>query len=166
MIKGGCLWHWCNALTFHTNNKFINLHLFYEFLPIFTAKQIQGTLLLKELGKGCLIHFVNVTLICMSLFTKELNFNKELISRGPIKPTSHQTNISPKHFFSNNINELWKTVRQTAVLSTLPYNIGDFRFWTVSHRLHIRVWNLLDNHQFASLPFYILILVDSTFWQY
>ena len=46
-----------------------------------------------------------------------------------------------------------------AVLSTLPDNPGDSRFWTVSPGLQIRVWNLPDNH--PSFPF----LVDSTFWQ-
>ena len=47
-----------------------------------------------------------------------------------------------------------------AVLSTLPDNPGDSRFWTVSPGLQIRVWNLPDNH--PSFPF----LVDSTFWQW
>ena len=31
------------------------------------------------------------------------------------------------------------------VLSTLPDNLGDSRFWTVSRSLQIRVWNLPDN---------------------
>ena len=44
------------------------------------------------------------------------------------------------------------------VLSTLLGNAGDFRFWTVSPGLQIRVWNLPNNHQ--SLPF----LVDATLW--
>ena len=70
-----------------------------SFFPFLLQKKIQGTPPLKELCKGCLIHFVNVAIICMSLFTKELNFNKEIFSRGPKKPTSHQTSISPKHFF-------------------------------------------------------------------
>ena len=47
-----------------------------------------------------------------------------------------------------------------SVLSTLPDNPGDSRFWTVSPRLQIRVWNLPDNCQ--SLPF----LVDLTLWQW
>ena len=42
-----------------------------------------------------------------------------------------------------------------AGLSTLPDNLGDSRFWTVSPGLQIRVWNLPDNRQ--NLPF----LVDS-----
>ena len=47
----------------------------------------------------------------------------------------------------------WET---GAGLSTLPDNPGDSRFWTISPRLQIRVWNLPDNRR--SLPF----LVDST----
>ena len=47
-----------------------------------------------------------------------------------------------------------------SVMSTLPDNPGDSRFWTVSPSLQIRVWNLPDNHQ--SLPF----LVDLTLWQW
>ena len=35
--------------------------------------------------------------------------------------------------------------------SSLPDNLGDSRFWTISPGLQIRVWNLLDNRQ--SLPF-------------
>ena len=33
------------------------------------------------------------------------------------------------------------------VLSTLPDNPGDSRFWTVSPGLQIKVWNLLDNRR-------------------
>ena len=141
MIKGGCLWHWCNALTFHTNNTFINLHVFNEFLPIFTAKQIQGTPLLKELCKGCLIHFVNVTLICMSLFTKELNFNKEIISRGPIKPTSHQTNISPKHFFQTTSMNFEKLLgkQQCCQLSRIIWETSDFGLYLTISRLEYEI---------------------------
>ena len=47
-----------------------------------------------------------------------------------------------------------------SVMSTLPDNPGDSRFWTVSPALQIRVWNLPDNRQ--SLPF----LVDLTLWQW
>ena len=39
------------------------------------------------------------------------------------------------------------------VLSTLLFNPGDSRFWTVSPGLQIRVWNLPDNRQ--SLQFFI-----------
>ena len=35
----------------------------------------------------------------------------------------------------------------TAVLSTLPDNPGDSKFWTVSPGLQIRVWYLPDNRQ-------------------
>ena len=45
-----------------------------------------------------------------------------------------------------------------SVLSTLPDNVGDSRFWTVSPSLQIRVWNLPDNH------WSLLFLVDSTLW--
>ena len=37
------------------------------------------------------------------------------------------------------------------VLSTLPHNLGDPRFWTVSPGLQIRVWNLPDINR--RLPF-------------
>ena len=33
------------------------------------------------------------------------------------------------------------------VLSTLPDNPGDSRFWTISRSLQIRVWNLPDNRR-------------------
>ena len=46
------------------------------------------------------------------------------------------------------------------MLSTLPNNPGDSRFWTVSPGLQIRVWNLPDNCQS------LLFLVDSTFCQW
>jgi len=46
-----------------------------------------------------------------------------------------------------------------SVLSTLPDNPGDTRFWTVSPSLQIRVWNRLDNRRI--LPF----LAESTFLQ-
>ena len=65
--------------------------------------------------------------------------------------------VSPFLWASSNdflISGLWM------VLSTLPRNVGDSRFWTVSRGLQIRVWNLPNNHQ--SLPF----LVDATLWQW
>ena len=49
-----------HAVIFNMNNEYINL--FKEFLPFFTAKPIQGTPLLKELCKGCLFPFVNITI--------------------------------------------------------------------------------------------------------
>ena len=42
-------------------------------------------------------------------------------------------------------NYLMESKAIYSVLSTLPDNPGDSRFWTVSPCLQIRVWNLLDN---------------------
>ena len=47
--------------------------------------------------------------------------------------------------------------RINAVLSILPDNPGDSRFWTLSPGLQIRVWNLLDNRR----KFAISIWLDS-----
>ena len=60
----------------------------------------------------------------------------------------------------NTCSSFFKPWPKRAGLSTLPYNPGDSRFWTVFPGLMIRFWNLLYNRR--SLPF----LVDSTFWQW
>ena len=107
-------WHWeqvncgfiCSHDLFH-----ISLTIYSKsFVPFFTAKRIQGTPLLKELCKGSLIHFVNIIIIYLSLFTKEFNFNEEITSKWLKKTTSYQTNIPPKHFFQTtkmNFEELF-----------------------------------------------------------
>ena len=77
--------------------------------------------------------------------------------------------VTRSHNLPNNLDEAEKCICRklsplwlslNAVLSTLPDNPGDPRFWTVSPSLQIRVWNLPNNHQ--SLPF----LVDTTLWQW
>ena len=58
----------------------------------------------------------------------------------------------------------------SAVLSTLPDNPGDSRFWTVSSGLQIRVWYLWDNRQscyccgldFPTVKFQIVCIVCAT----
>ena len=45
--------------------------------------------------------------------------------------------------------------RINAVLSILPDNPGDSRFWTASPGLQIRVWNLLDNRRKFAISFWL-----------
>ena len=96
-------WYWkqvncgfiCSRDLFH-----ISLTIYLKsFVPFFTAKRIQGTPLLKELCKGFLIHFVNIIIIYMSLFTKEHNFNEEITNKWLKKTTSYQTKYFSHSFF-------------------------------------------------------------------
>ena len=85
------------------NNEYINL--FKEFLPFFTAKLIQGTPLLKELCKGCLFPFVNIT-ITSPYLQRNLSLTKNYWQM-----TKKDNFISNKYFsqafiFSNNKNEI------------------------------------------------------------
>ena len=82
------------------------------------------------------------------------------------KPNSRNAKYTPLDSITVTRCPLWNTWSsffkpwpKRAGLSTLPYNPGDSRFWTVFPGLMIRFWNLLYNRQ--SLPF----LVDLTFWQ-